>query len=472
MHQFIWAINTMSLLFLGAFAYRLSQPRQWRAAAGDRATKPVRVPITSLAELTQPSFVTIRVAKERYLAAVHTASPSQTAPLQMLIWRVSRALGGIQLQCFTGAYLSAAPDGHLSVDRVNARSFETFLPQFSAGAQLSLQSAHQKWLQLDPGVRGLRATAADPAPIFTVARTVDCDSEVACWGERASPRHLNDSQLLPVVLFGSPKEHDKLLAPALWQNQQRVFECWAKLPTLSTLIFTRDLQVSESAERHHLQATASFALHPHFMQPTYKDLFDRAYQLGGMDVVVYTNGDILYTRDLLETITAVHRHAANAQRPPLKFMVVGQRINFDLPEPTFAFGPNWEEQIRAMAKKGELFQANAQDYFVVSAALWREMVVPDFVIGGTAFDNWFTGRAIDRGYFVVDGTATITALHLNHGHPKQSHHEPKSQHNTRLALRHGGWGKGSVTQCRWFTQWDRTSGALVLWDRHAPLLRP
>ena len=102
--------------------------------------------------------------------------------------------------------------------------------------------------------------------------------------------------------------------------------------------------------------------------------------------------------------------------------------------------------------------------------LSRAVSVPDFIVGGTAFDNWFTGRLAEKGYFVVDGTATITALHLNHGHIKGSHKEPKSQHNTELALRNGGWGKGAVTNCAWFTMRDHHTGQLSLWDRQGRLL--
>ena len=68
-------------------------------------------------------------------------------------------------------------------------------------------------------------------------------------------------------------------------------------------------------------------MHPEFGQPTYKALFDRAFEIGGTEVVVYTNGDILYTRNLLETITFVHKVAQQMQKgKECKFMVVGPLI--------------------------------------------------------------------------------------------------------------------------------------------------
>ena len=41
-------------------------------------------------------------------------------------------------------------------------------------------------------------------------------------------------------------------------------------------------------------------------------------------------------------------------------MVVGQRINYELAQQNFTWSPDWEAQIRAFGRLGQLFQANAQ----------------------------------------------------------------------------------------------------------------
>ena len=51
-------------------------------------------------------------------------------------------------------------------------------------------------------------------------------------------------------------------------------------------------------------------------------MFDRAIELSDTDVVIYTNGDILYTRDLLETVTFVASAARQLQKPPYALLAL------------------------------------------------------------------------------------------------------------------------------------------------------
>uniref|UniRef100_A0A7S1ILE2 Fascin-like domain-containing protein n=1 Tax=Eutreptiella gymnastica TaxID=73025 RepID=A0A7S1ILE2_9EUGL len=438
-------------------------------AESPAAAVPV-TPLTQLNQLVTGIFITIQASDGRYLAAVNHNTGQGSASQRQKVWRVQLGHGGVQLQCHSHAFLSADLEGRLSIDRMAARRYETFHVQFR-GTTASLMSHHKKYVAVNAASsRQLDATATAPTSNFTFRRVPNCESEEACWGSVQSPLHTISKQLIPVVLFSSPKNIDKMLTHQMQQNQLLVFDIWSRLPTKTTIVFTDDPKTAQAAKNNHLTIEPKFFIHPKFNQPTYKTLFDRAIEIGDTDVVIYTNGDILYTHDLLETVTFVANFVKKTSEPPYKFMVVGQRINYELTQPGFTWDPDWEAQIRAFARQGQLFQANAQDYFAVSRALWREIFVPPFVVGGTSFDNWLTGRLIEAGHTVVDGTGTVTAVHLNHGHLKGSHKEPKSEFNTELALKYGGWGGGSVTGCQWYTMWDPATGRMTLWDRSGSLL--
>jgi hypothetical protein len=227
----------------------------------------------------------------------------------------------------------------------------------------------------------------------------------------------------------------------------------------------------QEAQQYGMVTDADFPMDQQFNQPTYKALFDRAFQCSTMDTVAFSNGDIVYVRDLPETITFVQQALRELKHGNAsQFLVVGERLNSGAGVGQFT--GQWQEQVYKMAQLAQSFQENAEDYFVLSRSLWRAIRdhVPDLIVGGVAFDNWFVSKAISLGHFVVDSTHSITALHLDHGDHKGSHAKPKSRYNTKLAASHGGWSFGHVSHCPWFTYRNPLNGALVLWKRRGKLV--
>ena len=163
------------------------------------------------------------------------------------------------------------------------------------------------------------------------------------------------------------------------------------------------------------------------------------------------------------------------QEPPYQILIVGQRVNYRLPDGYGFPDGGWERDIWKMSRLGSVFQTNAEDYFVVSRALWERLwekaAVPPFVLGGVAFDNWFTGKMNNmKDVIVVDGTRTVTCLHQNHDSSiKHSHTKPKSVYNTNLANSHGSWSRGTVTDCAFFTR-RHVDGTLSLGERWPRML--
>jgi hypothetical protein len=69
--------------------------------------------------------------------------------------------------------------------------------------------------------------------------------------------------------------------------------------------------------------------------------------------------------------------------------------------------------------------------------LWND--IPPFAIGRTMWDNWLIWRARASGAMVIDATASLTAIHQNHGY---NHHPqgaegvwkgPEAHRNEELA---------------------------------------
>eukprot|EP00662_Eupelagonemidae_sp_cell21_P021413 gene21413-8686_t len=115
---------------------------------------------------------------------------------------------------------------------------------------------------------------------------------------------------------------------------------------------------------------------------------------------------------------------ARARHPRRPLLVVGQRTNADVPiqrcfrqggvSDTFAIGwgvghDGWERDVERMERDGAVFQPDAEDYFLVSRGLWQfGDDVPDFVVGGRAFDNWLVARAVREGRaLTVDASRTV-----------------------------------------------------------------
>jgi hypothetical protein len=215
-----------------------------------------------------------------------------------------------------------------------------------------------------------------------------------------------------------------------------------------------------------------FEIHSSYKQPTYRGLFKAAFKrYPDAPAVMYSNVDILYAPSLADTIRSVQNFVKGERlrqlevlkqqgRPASEYkvkgwMIIGQRINFPVPADWSPLtSASWPSDLYTLfASKGKLYNRDAEDYFVVSRGLFDWDSIPDFVVGGVAFDNWITGRAnklAESGEaFVVDGTKTIVALHQTHGKKKASHRHPKSNYNARLAREHGGWSRG------------RTSDALI-----------
>jgi hypothetical protein len=285
---------------------------------------------------------------------------------------------------------------------------------------------------------------------------------------------------------------------------RRTLRNWASIEGVHPIVYTTDDNTKRliaalnanhtagasscSVPRYRTEADGAYEIQKKFDQPTYRGIFRRAFEMyPAAEGVMFSNSDILYTPSLSETIRRVVSYVAERKAAAdaagkafsTKWMIVGQRVNCEVPAAwtlrsaagdDCAGAPAWARDLENFARRGQLFQSNAEDYFIVSRDMFQWADMPDFVVGGVAFDNWVTGKANVMAAAgeatVVDASKTITAVHQNHGlNVKSSHQHPKSDYNLRLAHRNGGVRVGNTADAPIATE-RRPDGSVTLYEKH------
>ena len=394
-----------------------------------------------------------------------------------------------------------------------ATKWEVFLESSAACSSLAgMKGKGTKKEVLD----GMRDQCWGPLPITTgFSKKVKSNANTSDTAAAARRK--------PIPLFGSPKPL-KVFAPQGTESTdtftiaQRTLMNWASIDSsMVPLILADDngtqslvesinhnqivpplgfKQISNSSQQgpswnvpQQIRLEKTFEVHKHFKQPTYRGLFDAALRVfPDAEAVMYSNSDILYTPALAETIRTVIEYVEREKMRKLQaklpynvkgWMIVGQRVNHDVPADwSLAQDKSWVDTIeRQFVNRGELFESDAEDYFIVSRGLFDWMKMPEFIVGGVAFDNWLTNKvnrmAADGLAIEVDGSKTITALHQNHclgGNHKCSHAHEKSGFNQRLADQQGGWELGHTADAAYATD-RRPDGTIAVYDKHRLLYR-
>ncbi|MHC4230853.1 MAG: hypothetical protein ACYSW0_25735 [Planctomycetota bacterium] len=110
-------------------------------------------------------------------------------------------------------------------------------------------------------------------------------------------------------------------------------------------------------------------------------------------------------------------------------------------ERPFVVGQRWDIEPGAPPESAVLHPPSAADYFIYRRGTLGE--IPPFAYGRMVYDNWLIWAAIERwDLTVIDATASITAIHTNHGYPEYGSREnmqasDERQENIRLAHESG-----------------------------------
>jgi hypothetical protein len=196
--------------------------------------------------------------------------------------------------------------------------------------------------------------------------------------------------------------------------------------------------------------------------PVVKHMFIRALEMYNTPYYGYANGDILFTNDLMISLQGISNYTFHGIKG---LLIVGKRINYNvsLHSTQPLSHPYTFERVKQIAENSTLFQASAQDYFIVTknAFAWKE--IPDFVVGRVGYDNWLLTRAVLDDVIVIDATGTVTALHQTSSRGNfESHKYSKSKgklkneflRNMNLAGRYFDYHLGQTICSSLKTRWD------------------
>ena len=136
-----------------------------------------------------------------------------------------------------------------------------------------------------------------------------------------------------------------------------------------------------------------------------KRLFQDSISTINSHFYMYTNGDILYDRNLIHTVTYI-KQLLDVRLLRNKVLIVGRRHNKVLTEYV-----RREQDVDELANTGQLFIKDAQDYFIVTRNSISWSTFPEYLVGRRGYDNAMVDFAFRNEFELIDATNTITALH-------------------------------------------------------------
>eukprot|EP00276_Gloeochaete_wittrockiana_P005797 CAMPEP_0184662660 /NCGR_PEP_ID=MMETSP0308-20130426/44288_1 /TAXON_ID=38269 /ORGANISM="Gloeochaete witrockiana, Strain SAG 46.84" /LENGTH=518 /DNA_ID=CAMNT_0027104835 /DNA_START=380 /DNA_END=1936 /DNA_ORIENTATION=- len=173
-----------------------------------------------------------------------------------------------------------------------------------------------------------------------------------------------------------------------------------------------------------------------FELPQFDCIWRKAISISETDLIMFTNGDILFDDSLTPVIQNVFSHFGERDA-----VVVGERLDVEWNSSTLAFGnPEVRKHVFQLVRKyGTLHGDYAIDYFVMRRRLVEKMQLPEFLLGTWRWDNWLLSDTLSRrDVAVVDASRVLLAVHQGRSNAGRSHRRPGHQHNEDINKRYNG----------------------------------
>ena len=192
--------------------------------------------------------------------------------------------------------------------------------------------------------------------------------------------------------------------------------------------------------------------------PVLRHMFLEAQNKFNTTFYCYANGDILFDRNLTDTIRFLETSLRGRRLD--KLLVVGRRMNWSMKNTNLAE----LSEVGHYAKSSTLFRTDAQDYFLTTRDGYPWRSIPDFVVGRAGYDNWILATALVKHILVLDVTATVTALHQTGKDGNIAGHMAQFERDYNYGLaKEFNYGQGHTTCGQFATQ--RRNGTLAITER-------
>jgi hypothetical protein len=205
-----------------------------------------------------------------------------------------------------------------------------------------------------------------------------------------------------ITFLAAPKPFVGRVATA----QQNAVESWTRLvPRPEVLLFGDEEGVGACAESLGV-AHAPFVERNQYGTPLLSDLMAQGERRASDGLICFANADIVFLQDFMDTAKRVY-----SQRE--RFLLVSRTRRLQVDE-RLAFDVETLAKLRDRVRTAPLRHPTAIDYFVFPKGLFGSL--PKFAIGRAAYDNWLLWKASTLSVPVIDATASITAIHQEHGY--------------------------------------------------------
>jgi hypothetical protein len=140
--------------------------------------------------------------------------------------------------------------------------------------------------------------------------------------------------------------------------------------------------------------------------PLLDDIFKKAHELTSYNTLCFLNADIIMMNDFMVAAERVIKSKS-------RFLLIGERWDFDLHEPLDYNRPAWEKDLIDRVKRyGIRHGFSGVDYYLFPKGIFGD--IPPFAVGRPYYDNWLIWRARFLSVPVIDATRVITSIHQNH----------------------------------------------------------
>jgi hypothetical protein len=322
------------------------------------------------------------------------------------------------------------------------------LPQLGVGGYSGRARRGADVLTLDEGGGGGRRRGGASAGPGTRSGAVDDDLD-------------HDAVFMTIFTVLKEQPADALARASgnmrVWSDYHTLrvaIRSWVRLP-VHILLFADDATcalVSRDVLRG-LDATAAaqrvrcepFAcVNPQYGAPTYDCIFARARAVATTPLLMYSNSDIVFFRDVCDVARAV---AARLE----DFVVVGKRRDVRLPVLLDPLDPTDAAQMQLLVRRdGVLHGKFGIDYFIFRRRHLPRML--PFLVGRVRWDNWLLAQYLRWPHaHSIDATAAILAGHHSLRQIGESASRPGSTYNVNMTLGTVVDPKkvGSIEQTEW-----------------------
>ena len=193
----------------------------------------------------------------------------------------------------------------------------------------------------------------------------------------------------------------------------------------------------------------------------------------------YCNGDLLFHSSLLGALRVVRdkiranelrTHVGSSKLSHSQTFLVGRRTNIFQPFPVMSLNDRATNDalIERDGAKGELFQSDAEDYFLFTKGTlpWDQLV--NTVIGRPGYDNYLVTKMfkMNKEVSFLDITNAVLVAHQTDASGTKAGHRPSPDHDWNMKLIKREWQKGR-TEYSWWIVEQYPSDTFVIQERYA-----